>query len=77
MADGKLKPGDMWRQESIVGSIFEGCVSCEDGRIHPSITGTAYVTAEAKLLVDDRDPLCWGIRNNTKHETHEKHEKDP
>ena len=25
-ADGKLKPGQVWRQESIVGSIFEGTV---------------------------------------------------
>ena len=25
-ADGKLQPGQMWRQESIVGSVFEGTV---------------------------------------------------
>ena len=23
-ADGKLKPGEVWRQESIIGSVFEG-----------------------------------------------------
>jgi 4-hydroxyproline epimerase len=63
VADGKLKPGDVWRQESIIGSIFEGSASCENGRIIPSITGTAYVTAEARLLLDERDPLCWGIHS--------------
>src|SRR5262249_26307835 len=56
VADGKLRPGDVWRQESIVGSIFEGSVEIEDGQIYPSITGTAFVTAEAKLILDERDP---------------------
>src|SRR5262249_12057447 len=62
VADGKLKPGDVWRQESIVGSIFEGSVEIEDGQIYPSITGTAFVTAEAKLILDERDPFRLGIR---------------
>ncbi|HEV3118191.1 MAG TPA: proline racemase family protein [Gemmataceae bacterium] len=62
VADGKLKPAEVWRQESIVGSIFEGFVNIESGRIYPSITGTAFVTAEATLVLDERDPLCWGIQ---------------
>jgi 4-hydroxyproline epimerase len=62
VADGKLKPGDVWRQESIVGSVFEGSVDVVDGQIYPSITGTAFVTAEAKLLLDERDPFRLGIR---------------
>src|SRR5262249_15639126 len=61
-ADGKLKPGDVWRQESIIGSVFEGSVEIEDGQIYPSITGTAFVTAEAKLILDERDPFRLGIR---------------
>jgi proline racemase len=27
----------------------------------PRITGSAYVTAEATLIFDEADPLCWGI----------------
>jgi proline racemase len=27
----------------------------------PVITGTAHVTAEADLRLDERDPYCWGI----------------
>jgi len=61
-ADGKLEPGQVWRQESIVGSIFEGTVSVEEGQIYPEITGTAFVNAEADLILDERDPFCYGIR---------------
>ena len=60
-ADGKLKPGQIWRQESILGSLFEGRIEIQDGRIIPSITGNAYINAEAELVFDPRDPFCMGI----------------
>jgi len=60
-ADGKLKPGQIWRQESIVGSIFEGTVTVVDGKVYPEITGYAYVNAESDLVLDERDPFCYGI----------------
>ncbi len=60
-ADGKLKPGEKWRQESLIGSVFEGCVSVVDGKIIPSITGTAYVTSEIDLIFDVDDPFRFGI----------------
>jgi 4-hydroxyproline epimerase len=61
-ADGKLKEGQVWKQESIVGSIFEGSVTVRDGKVYPSIKGSAFVNAEADLILDSRDPLCMGIR---------------
>lgn len=61
-ADGKLKPGQVWRQESIIGSIFEGEVRLEGDKIIPRITGSAYVTAEATLIIDPDDPFRAGIR---------------
>jgi 4-hydroxyproline epimerase len=61
-ADGKLQPGDVWRQESILGSVFEGSIRVKDGVVLPRITGTAYITAEATLLVDANDPFADGIR---------------
>lgn len=61
-AAGKLKPGQIWRQESIVGSVFEGYVTVRDDRIYPTIKGTAYVNAEATLILNERDPFCMGIR---------------
>ena len=61
-ADGKLREGQVWRQESIVGSIFEGTVSLVNDKIHPHIRGAAFVTAESELILDPRDPFCLGIR---------------
>jgi 4-hydroxyproline epimerase len=59
--DGKLKPGGVWRQESIVGSVFEGQVRIEDGLIIPIIKGSAYITSEADFLFDCGDPFRYGI----------------
>ena len=61
-ADGKLQPGEAWRQESILGSVFEGSVSLDGDKLIPRVTGTAYVTAEATLLLDPADPFQMGIR---------------
>ena len=61
VADGKLGEGDTWRQESIIGSVFEGRVRLEGQTVHPTITGTAFVTAETTLIFDPRDPFVNGI----------------
>ncbi len=63
-ADGKLNEGESWRQESIIGSVFEGSyrASSEHGKIHPTIKGTAFVNAESHLILDENDPFVWGIR---------------
>lgn len=60
-ADGKLKEGEVWRQESIIGSVFEGSVAMIAGKLHPRIRGSAYVYSEAQLVLDERDPFCFGI----------------
>ena len=60
-ADGKLGEGQVWRQESIVGSVFEGSIKVHDGQVHPSIRGSAFVNADANLVLDPRDPFCMGI----------------
>jgi 4-hydroxyproline epimerase len=61
-ADGKLAEGALWRQESIVGSIFEASYRIVDGKLLPSIKGTAYVNSEADLILNPIDPFCYGIR---------------
>ena len=61
-ADGKLRAGEVWRQESIVGSIFEGTITERDGELHPTITGSAFVNADSELILDPQDPFCFGIR---------------
>jgi 4-hydroxyproline epimerase len=61
-ADGKLREGQLWRQESVVGSIFEGSVQAINDKVYPTITGSAFVNAESELILDERDPFCYGIR---------------
>ncbi|MBL8821309.1 MAG: proline racemase family protein [Planctomycetia bacterium] len=60
-ADGKLKPGQVWKQESIIGSVFEGTYELEGDCIIPSITGEAFITGRGVLLLDDKDPYRDGI----------------
>jgi len=60
-ADGKLKAGQIWKQQSVVGSIFEGSMQVDGENIIPTITGEAHVMAEGVLLVDERDPFANGI----------------
>ena len=60
-AEGRLAPGQVWRQESMIGSIFEGRLVEREGNLLPSITGSAFITAESTLILDPSDPFCWGI----------------
>jgi 4-hydroxyproline epimerase len=64
-ADGKLGEEENWVQESVIGSRFTARYRWADrskGTISPTITGRAYVTGEATLHLDPKDPFCWGIR---------------
>ncbi len=56
-ASGKWQPGDVWRQESIVGSVFEGHYERDANGIIPTIAGTAFITAETTLLLEEGDPF--------------------
>lgn len=78
-ADGKLQPGQIWRQESIIGSSFRGqyrqpsdqelqsmpqfsrSLTPEQPVIVPSITGSAYICGETKLIFNAADPFRQGI----------------
>ena len=62
IADGKLKPGEVWRQESIVGSIFEAWGEIEGEKVIPHLRGTAYLMAEGTLILQPEDPFKFGIR---------------
>jgi len=73
-ADGKLSPGEVWRQEGIPGTVFEGSYRVADSAdgqvipsvvipsiVIPSISGSAYITAESRLVFEARDPFLMGI----------------
>lgn len=61
-AAGKLAEGEVWMQESIIGSVFRGSYRRAGERILPSITGSAHVCGEGVLVLDSSDLFCWGIR---------------
>jgi 4-hydroxyproline epimerase len=61
-AEGKLSPGQIWRQESVIGTIFETAYRLDGaGSVIPTITGSAFVTAEGKIVLDEQDPFQFGI----------------
>lgn len=63
-ADEKLRPGDRWIQQGILGTTFVGHYRWSDDarrRIVPTINGRAYLTADVRLRLDEQDPFCFGI----------------
>lgn len=60
-AAGKLPPGQVWRQASVIGSVFEGWYERGGEQIVPTIRGQAFISAEATLLIDPADPFGWGL----------------
>ncbi|MGD0257364.1 MAG: proline racemase family protein [Thermoplasmata archaeon] len=60
-ADGKIREGQTWRQEGILGTVFEARAEQVDGQLRPRIRGSAFITGEGDLLFDPRDPFVEGI----------------
>ncbi len=63
---GKLKAGDAFVHESIIGSVFNGrverMVKCGPyDAIIPSIEGWARMTGYNTIFIDDRDPFAHGF----------------
>jgi proline racemase len=59
---GRLALDQPWRQESITGSLFTGWLTRRaDGALVPHVKGTAFVTGEATLHFDPRDPFRCGF----------------
>lgn len=66
-AQGKLKPGDTFVHESIIGSQFIGRVesltTCGPyAAIIPSIEGWARITGHNTILIDEEDPYAFGFQ---------------
>jgi len=68
-ADGRLAPDQLWRQESVIGSVFAGhytrpLAALADVPAHavlPFIHGRAFVTLDAHLVFDPADSFAWGL----------------
>jgi 4-hydroxyproline epimerase len=66
-AQGRLKVGEAFHHESIIGSLFRGRVEAAarvgtHDAIIPSIEGWALVTGYNTLFLDDRDPYVHGFQ---------------
>lgn len=62
-AEGELEPGEVWRQASILDTIFEGSIEPFEGRgVIPKVTGSAWVNGEATMIFDGHDPFRYGIQ---------------
>ena len=65
-ARGDLEPGDTFVHESIISSMFTGCLEAETTvgglpAIIPSIEGWARVYGHNSITIDERDPLSHGF----------------
>lgn len=60
-AAGKLAAGEVWRQASVIGSVFEGWYETEGASIVPTIRSRAFISAEATLVIAPDDPFGWGL----------------
>ena len=74
-ADGTLQPGEIWRQESIIGSVFSGSYQLRESRdsliagdcgpaIVPAIAGRAHIISESNLKFDPQDQFAYGISSD-------------
>ena len=66
-AKGRLRSGDAFVHESIIGSLFRGRVEEAVGlggrpAIIPSIAGWARTTGYNTIFIDDRDPYAHGFQ---------------
>jgi 4-hydroxyproline epimerase len=64
---GRLAVGEAFRQQSLIGTVFEGRV--EQGvkvgpfnGINPSVRGWSRIIGHNTIFVDDRDPLAHGFQ---------------
>ncbi|MNM46810.1 4-hydroxyproline epimerase [compost metagenome] len=48
-------------QQGILGSAFEGSYRKGERGVMPTIIGQAWITGTAQILIEESDPLAWGI----------------
>lgn len=61
-ADNQLAAGDVFVQESIIGSLFEASFQeIGEGKISPTIRGRAHIHAVTTLTMEPGDPFRLGI----------------
>jgi proline racemase len=59
--NGELEPGVVFTQESITGGTFEAWLEQDGDKLVPYIRGRAFITSEATLQFDSKDPFVAGF----------------
>jgi 4-hydroxyproline epimerase len=59
--DGLLAEGRPWRQESVLGGVYEARIRREAGVLVPTVRGQAWITAESELRFAADDPYRSGL----------------
>jgi 4-hydroxyproline epimerase len=66
--DGKLALGEIWRQASILNTVFTATIKSiaeaplpKLNKIIPTITGSAWVNGETTITINSKDPFSKGI----------------
>jgi 4-hydroxyproline epimerase len=59
--DGVLREGEIWRQESVLGGVYEASIRRAGGHLIPTVRGRAWITAESELFFDATDPYRAGL----------------
>ncbi|HSJ06202.1 MAG TPA: proline racemase family protein [Longimicrobiales bacterium] len=60
-ARGDLRPGETWRQVSVTGGVFDGWLEETTDGLVPCVRGRDFITGEATLFYDPRDPFRLGV----------------
>jgi 4-hydroxyproline epimerase len=66
-AKGRLRTGEAFVHESVIGSQFTGSIESETMCGHfpaiiPSISGWARITGHNTILIDEEDPYAFGFQ---------------
>ena len=59
--DGVIEAGQMWRQESVLGGVYEASIRRAGDRLVPTVRGRAWLSSEALLHVAADDPYRTGL----------------
>lgn len=56
VVDESLAEGQTWRQESVLGGVYEARIRREEGILVPRVRGRAWITAGSTLHFAADDP---------------------
>jgi 4-hydroxyproline epimerase len=67
--DDLLAEGALWRQESILGGVYEASINRSGGVLMPTVRGQAWITAESTLHFAADDPYRTGLPQTTRRDS--------